>query len=70
MRITRFFQHYRNGKTYYKCGIVYLAGSAEKHVLYRQLYSNPPYPYGTLWIRPLKEWVEIVDDKRRFTPVK
>lgn len=69
MQITRFFQHYRNKQIYYKTGIVHLAGSAEKHVLYRQCYRTDKFPFGTSWVRPLKEWTQIVDEQRRFAPV-
>lgn len=40
--------------------------TTEFMVIYESLYSNDKYPEGTLWARPLEEFMDDVDGVMRF----
>ncbi len=53
------YQHYKGGM-YEVLGVVHHSESLEELVLYKQLYVSN-FPIGTLWVRPLKMFLESVE---------
>jgi hypothetical protein len=54
------YEHYK-GKRYQVIDIGLHTELEEFHVIYRSLYDDPKFPIGTLWIRPLKMFLEKVE---------
>lgn len=49
-------------------GIVHYSETLEEMVLYKQLYEAPRFPYGSLWVRPLKMFLEEVEVDGKKVP--
>lgn len=43
---------------------------SDLHVVYKALYDDKEFGYGSIWIRPLEEFLEIMPNGNpRFSPV-
>lgn len=58
------YRHYKGG-LYRVLGVVKHSESLEDLVLYEALYDNPR---SKLWVRPLKMFVEKVEDSGKMLP--
>jgi hypothetical protein len=54
------YRHYK-GKEYEVLGEALHSETLEKMVVYKPLYSTPDIPDGTLWVRPLRMFEEMVE---------
>ena len=54
------YEHYK-GKRYRVVDVGIHTELEEFHVIYHSLYDDPKFPIGTLWIRPLKMFLDKVD---------
>jgi len=61
------YKHFK-GKYYEVIGIVYHSETEEKMVLYKSLYSSNKYGKNTLWVRPLRMFLENVEVDGTMVP--
>lgn len=54
------YRHYKGGE-YEVLGVVIHSETQEEMVLYKMLYETADHPYGTLWVRPISMWNEMVE---------
>lgn len=53
------YRHYK-GKEYEVLGSAIHSETLEEMVIYKPLYNASDFPAGTLWVRPLKMFLEQV----------
>ena len=61
------YQHYKGGKV----KVIQIANHSEtleKYVVYEALYECSTYGKGSIWIRPLKMFVENVEIDNKLIP--
>ena len=51
------WKHFKPGKTYEVIGIAYREKTGEALVIYKSLYDSEKYPKGTLWGRPIDDFL-------------
>ena len=61
--VHRFFQHYKNGQIYFVMSISRHSETEEDLVNYIQCYESKEYPFGYMWSRPLKMFLEKIDSE-------
>ena len=49
-------------------GVAHHTETLEELVVYRELRDNPPYPYGSLWVRPKAMFMENVERDGKTFP--
>ncbi len=54
------YKHYKRG-LYEVTGLAIDCNAHEPVVIYKSLDDHEDYPKGTIWVRPLKEFEEMVD---------
>jgi len=66
------YRHYK-GKEYEVLGMALHSETLESMVVYKPLYETPDVPPGTLWVRPVAMFLEMVETadgrEQRFTRV-
>lgn len=67
--VGEFFQHYKNKELYYVVSVSKHTETEDMLITYCQLYDSNCYPFGYMWTRPLKMFMEKVDGVDRFTRV-
>lgn len=67
------YRHFKRGGTYEVVGVARHTETEEMLVVYRSLYADSEFPFGTLWVRPLESFMAVVEHEgsmvTRFTRV-
>ncbi len=61
------YRHFK-GHEYRVLGVAYHSENLEPMVVYQSLYDSEEFPKGTLWVRPLKMFIEEVEVDRVKQP--
>ncbi|MFH1683053.1 MAG: DUF1653 domain-containing protein [Candidatus Woesearchaeota archaeon] len=61
------YQHYK-GKEYEVVGVAKHSETLEELVIYKALYNTEEFPFGQLWVRPYKMFLEILEIDGKETP--
>ncbi len=64
------YRHYKNHQCYQVIAVAKDTESLEDMVVYRALYESRDFPYGQVWCRPLKMWLEKIGEKPRFEKIE
>jgi hypothetical protein len=62
------YQHFRNKQFYEVIGVAYHSETNEEMVVYKALYTSNDLPYGQLWVRPKKMFLESVMHEGNLVP--
>lgn len=61
------YQHYK-GNLYEVIGVGRNSETMEEVVLYRALYDSPEFGNNSLWVRPKKMFLELIEHKGKLVP--
>lgn len=61
------YQHYKGG-CYQVIGVAHHSETLEELVVYRALYNSPEFGENSLWVRPLKMFLESVEVNGQKVP--
>jgi len=57
------WEHYKRGTTYRIRGVAYNADTLEPMVVYQEAYTSAgSHTVGKRWVRPIREWIEEVEN--------
>lgn len=59
------YRHYKGGE-YEVLGVAIHSETLEEMVIYKMLYDSDDFKKGTIWVRPMKIWMEEVEFEERM----
>lgn len=62
------YQHFRNKQFYEVICVANHSETQEEMVVYKALYESDKFPFGQIWVRPKKMFLEEVEHEGEMVP--